>query len=67
MTYPEMKADLLERLYRFSSWIMEKPGSFDAEHFALLPALLKIFFEYENDADCRKSPESPGSLPEITN
>ena len=66
MDYQEMKADLLERIYTFSAWIMEKPSSFDKEHFELLPVLLKMFFEHGDDTDCRYSPRTQKASPEIT-
>lgn len=67
MDYQDMKADLLERLYVLSAWIMEKPLSFDKEQFALLPVFLNFFFEHENDAARCESPGNAGSLPEMTN
>ena len=60
MEYQEMKTDLLERLHAFLAWMMEKPSTFDTEQFALLPVLLRLFFEY-------KSPGTPSASPEVTN
>ena len=60
MEYQEMKKDLLERLHALLAWMMEKPSAFEAEQFALLPVLLKLFFEHE-------SPGTPIASPEVTN